>query len=121
MRDYCKTRKYDVILNLFTSFGYFDDDNDNMKILKNIEQSLKQNGYLIIDFLNAKKVIKQLPITENKKIDNILFEIKKTHDNNFVYKEITILDKKNSYTFTEKVKLIDKEGFINYTKRLKKQ
>ena len=60
MRKFKINEKYDFVLNLFTSFGYFEDDNDNKNVFKNISQSLKPKGHLIIDFLNAEKVVKGL-------------------------------------------------------------
>ncbi|MBF26137.1 MAG: SAM-dependent methyltransferase [Flavobacteriales bacterium] len=114
MRSMNYNNKYDVVLNLFTSFGYFDDDNDNLKVFNNVETSLKKNGYFIIDFFNSDKVIKPLPLSEIKIINGIRFKINKTYDKNFVYKHISIADKKNQYIFTEKVRLINKQDFINY-------
>jgi len=83
-------------------------------VFQNIQESLKNKGLFIIDFFNANKVISELKNHEIKIIDNIRFEIKKTHDKNFVYKEICITDKKNKHTFTEKVQLISKDKFIHY-------
>ncbi len=121
MREIDYNNKYNVVLNLFTSFGYFDNNNDNIKVFKNVEQSLKKNGYFIIDFLNAEKVIKTLPVSEKKIIDHIVFKIKKTYDNNFIYKHISISDKKNKHIFTEKVRIINKQDFINYANQTNMQ
>ena len=49
--------KYDAIFNLFTSFGYFDNEEDNIKTLKAIKNSLTEYGFGVIDFLNADYVI----------------------------------------------------------------
>ena len=118
MRQFCNKQKYDVIINLFTSFGYFEKDSDNRKVFQNIEASLKNNGHFIVDFFNSSKVVHNLKKKEQKKIENIIFDIHRRHDNTFVYKDICITDKKNNYTFTEKVRLINKEQFINYSKNL---
>ena len=48
--------KYDAVFNLFTSFGYFEDDREDILILNNIKQSLKKDGFFVFDFLNAEKV-----------------------------------------------------------------
>lgn len=118
MRKFTINEKYDFVLNLFTSFGYFEDDNDNKNVFKNISTSLKTNGHLIIDFFNPDKIINQLKRNEVKKINNITFNINKTYDENFIYKKISIIDKKNKYNFTEKVRLINKQKFINYANGL---
>ena len=100
MRYFTSKNRYSFILNLFTSFGYFENQNDNKKIFSNVDLSLQKNGYFILDFFNSTKVISELKDYEIKKIDNIHFEIKKKYDDNFVYKEICVIDKKNKYTFT---------------------
>ena len=52
--------KFDAIFNLFTSFGYFDNDADNLKTLIAIRESLTEYGFAVIDFMNADQVIKNL-------------------------------------------------------------
>ncbi len=49
MRDYCNPDHFDIVLNLFTSFGYFKDQSDDKKVLKNIYKSLKEKGKVIIE------------------------------------------------------------------------
>ena len=121
MREYIEKNKYDFIINLFTSFGYFENEQDNFKIFQNISQSLKSHGYIIIDFFNSKKIVKNLVAKETKIINDIVFNITKSHDNKFVYKEIVIHDRENKYTFTEKVRLFKKKDFIFLTKGLNLQ
>ncbi len=43
--------RIDVLLNWFTSFGYFDDEG-NMETLRNFHEYLRSGGLLIIDFPN---------------------------------------------------------------------
>ena len=52
MRQPFKT-KFDAIFNLFTSFGYFDEEETNIKVLKNLKKGLKENGVLVVDFMNV--------------------------------------------------------------------
>ncbi|MFD3579015.1 class I SAM-dependent methyltransferase [Streptomyces sp. NPDC058644] len=42
---------YDVVLNVFTSFGYFDDPRDNFQVLRNAHDSLAPGGRLLIDVM----------------------------------------------------------------------
>src|SRR5690606_3293150 len=55
MRDTCN-EKYDAIFNLFTSFGYFESDDDNLTTLKAIHNSLTEYGFAVIDFMNVHKI-----------------------------------------------------------------
>ncbi len=49
MRDFCEPRKFDVVVNLFGSFGYFDDPEDNRKVVANAFTSLRPSGLFLIE------------------------------------------------------------------------
>lgn len=109
--------KYDIVLNLFTSFGYFDKENEHVEVFKKIFKSLKNNGHFVLDFLNTKKAIKNITTTNPQQtvhIDDIKFRIKKTYDNNFIYKNIEVFDSGNKISFSEKVKIITLDKFLKY-------
>ena len=104
--------KYDGIFNLFTSFGYVNHDY-NLKTIKNIERQLKDNGTIIIDFMNTLFVKNNLVIEETKVIDDLSFKIKRRSDGKHIYKEIKFNDKKD-YFFQEKVMDLSLKDFENY-------
>ncbi len=99
--------KFDAILNLFTSFGFFEDDNEDIKILKNIKNGLHANGIAIIDFMNSKKVINNLVPEEVQKIDGITFKLTRYIENGFVIKKINFDADGENHTYFEKVKCLD--------------
>ena len=49
MRNFCKSKTFDIVLNLFTSFGYFEKQEEDKQVLKNIHTSLKSGGKLLLD------------------------------------------------------------------------
>jgi SAM-dependent methyltransferase len=51
MRSFRRVEAFDVILNLFTSFGYFEDQDDDRLVLKNFYQSLKPGGVLVMEMM----------------------------------------------------------------------
>jgi SAM-dependent methyltransferase len=57
MRELRITELYDVILNLYGSFGYFDRETD-FEVLSSFVEGLKPSGQLIIDQCNWEKVIR---------------------------------------------------------------
>lgn len=59
MRTFCRHGAFDLALSLFTSFGYFDDA-ENQKVLNNIGRSLKEGGRLLLDLRNAGKGLSRL-------------------------------------------------------------
>jgi SAM-dependent methyltransferase len=96
-------KTYDAVFNLFTSFGYFDTYEDNIKTLKAIKDSINEYGFGVIDFFNADFIIENLVAEETKEIDGITFNIKRFVENKKIIKEIRFEDKGETYNFTEKV------------------
>ncbi|HRP53278.1 MAG TPA: methyltransferase domain-containing protein [Fluviicola sp.] len=102
---------YDYIFNLFTSFGYFDSKDTNLKVLKNIHQALNPKGELIIDFMNAEKVKQNLVLQEQIEKGNICFHIKRWIENGQIKKNIQFTDKNTNYEYTETVQALNVEDF----------
>jgi SAM-dependent methyltransferase len=105
--------KFDAIFNLFTSFGYFENDNDDLKTLVAIKESLNDYGFAVIDFMNVHQVIPNLVPDEVKTVDGIDFHIKRYVADNHIIKEIDFEDNNEKYHFTEKVKALTLEDFQN--------
>lgn len=58
MRELLFEEEFDVVLNLFTAFAYFDDDQDNMKALQEIAKALKTGGRFLIDIINREWIVR---------------------------------------------------------------
>ena len=109
---------FDLVLNLFTSFGYFQDTAQNEKMLSSIHKYLSDEGRLVIDFFNAETVLRDLVQTETKLIDGIAFNISKTIENGSIVKDINFQDRGDDYNFQERVqalKLSDFENMLAHT------
>lgn len=114
MRNPILDYKFDLVLNLFTSFGYFGSKADNLKVLKSIHTYLAPEGLLLIDFMNAEKEKEQLVPFEEKEIEGIHFRIsKKIEDGNMV-KDIHFEDEGETHHFQEKVQLLDENDFAHF-------
>ena len=103
--------KYDAVFNLFTSFGYFDNDEDNLKTLIAIKESLSDYGFAVIDFMNVPFVLDNLIAEETKTIDEIEFHIKRYLKDGFIIKEIDFEDKSEKFHFEEKVRALTLDDF----------
>lgn len=106
--------KFNFVFNLFTSFGYFENEADNLNTIKGIKANLKENGIAVIDFFNAEYIIERLVPEETKIVDNITFNIKRFVENGFIKKKIEFSDKGQNFSFTESVKAITLSEFENY-------
>lgn len=60
MREFVRPGSYDLVLNLFTSFGYFASENEDMRTLKNMVESLSERGVLVIDTLGKEALAERL-------------------------------------------------------------
>ena len=59
IRDYVNPGTFDCIINMFTSFGYFEDQDEDRRVLNNFHQSLKEGGVLLIDIM-GKEVLARI-------------------------------------------------------------
>ncbi|WPR70948.1 methyltransferase domain-containing protein [Flavobacterium sp. NG2] len=103
--------KYDAIFNLFTSFGYFENDEDNLTTLKAIKDSLTDYGFAVIDFMNVNHVINNLVPEEVKTVDGIDFHLKRYVKDGHIHKEIDFEDNGQKFHFTEKVQAMTLQDF----------
>lgn len=106
MRSVFKKNHFDLVTNLFTSFGYFENQEDEQTTINAMSNNLKEGGLLLIDFMNVKKVISSLVTSESKEIDGIKFLIERKYDENHIIKKIIIKDKDSDLNFQEKVRAL---------------
>ncbi|MGH0945622.1 class I SAM-dependent methyltransferase [Bacillus mycoides] len=105
MRSLPFTSEFDLIIQLFTSFGYFSNDEENNLVLKNVYKSLKMNGYYILDYLNPNYIKKNIiPYSKSSKGNVEIFEHRQIK-NNFIIKDIIIEEFGQIRKYQEKVKL----------------
>ena len=105
-------RYFDYVFNFFTSFGYFSTLREHNNAIRTIAQSLKQNGVLVLDYLNVRYAEEHLVKSEQKIVDDVVFHIEKWQDDEHFYKHIAVEDKGlRSQAFTEKVKKFSLQGF----------
>ena len=103
--------KFDAVFNLFTSFGYFPNDEDHLKTLQVIHDSLNDYGLAVLDFMNVEKVIKNLVPEEYKSVEGIDFHIKRWSEDGVILKNIQFEHEGTAYDFTERVRAFTKQDF----------
>lgn len=114
MRLPCRINYFNYVVNLFTSFGYFEKEKDNYAVISAIQKQLKPKGIVVIDFLNAHKVISTLIPQEVKTVDGINFNIKRKVADGRIIKQISFSDAGKEYTFEEKVQALELKHFEKY-------
>ncbi|TVR38603.1 MAG: class I SAM-dependent methyltransferase [Cryomorphaceae bacterium] len=108
MREPLRGLQFDLILNLFTSFGYFKELNDNLQVLQAVHSMLLPEGIFVLDFMNAEKVMNELTPNETKIVDNNHFDISRSVENGEIVKRIRI-NNNPELQFEERVQAFSKE------------
>lgn len=103
VREPLGVNQVDAILNLFTSFGYFDSIEEHNSVLENASKALRKKGLFVLDFFNADHVIKGLVPEMTIHKNDIDFHIKKYIHEGRIIKEIKVNDRGNESVFHEKV------------------
>jgi SAM-dependent methyltransferase len=116
MRKLFRTNYFEVVFNLFTSFGYFERREDDLHVFDSVQKALKSNGLFVFDYLNSEYVKSMIVERDSKTIDGITFNISKKIENNTIIKSIDFTDKGESFHFEERVKLFDKTYFEDLAK-----
>src|SRR5690606_19475632 len=101
-KKYC-SNCFDFAFNLFTSFGYFETEQEHLDALKVFNDALKPNGILVLDYFNATKAIQDLVPVEIKSKNNITFNITKHLEGKKIYKTIEFDDNNKSHQYVEEV------------------
>ena len=99
-----RPRSMDLTLNLFTSFGYFEDDAQHRAALYEMAATVRPDGWFVIDFLNAARVQATLVRSETAMLGGT--EVRITRDlvggERFVRKRMETADGR---TWVERVRL----------------
>ena len=61
MRDIPYKEEFDVVINMFTAFGFFENEKEDLKVLKGVHRALKPGGQFLMDVLNRETAIRVGP------------------------------------------------------------
>ncbi len=111
MRQPFRINYFDAVLNLFTSFGYFDSDAEHERALQNVYTGLKPGGLFLLDFFNAYWVRRHLVRQEDITANGIVFHIRRSIRLGRVYKHIEFKAHGHTYFFRERVRLFEQADF----------
>jgi SAM-dependent methyltransferase len=103
MRNFIRPGSFDLACSLFTSFGYFEEEQDDLRVLRNIHQSLKENGVLIIEVLGKERLAHVWKDTMcNELADgSLIFQRPQIRDDwTRIHSEWTLVKEGSSRTFT---------------------
>ena len=70
MRRFVRPDTFDLAINIFTAFGYFDDKQDDLRVLHNIYRSLNEGGALVIDVMGKEWLARRFLPTTSEELDD---------------------------------------------------
>jgi SAM-dependent methyltransferase len=113
IREPLKENYFDIAFNFFTSFGYFESLAENELAIAAIVTSIKNEGVLVMDYLNIKHAESTTVADQNITIDNTTYQISKWNDDLYFYKKILIHDSSltEPLCFYEKVRKFTLDEF----------
>lgn len=100
---------FDLVANLFTSFGYFTDDREHERVVREAARVLRPGGTFVLDYLNAAHVVASLVPRETQEMGShqAAIERRVSADRRYVIKDIRLLEDGRRYQ--ERVRLFTPE------------
>ena len=105
---------FDYVLNLFTSFGYFETEAEDKAAFATLSRALKKGGSLVIDFMNVARAVNLLKEEETKVMQGMEFQLKRYIKDGYIHKEIRFEADNTPYFFTERVKALTLQDFKEF-------
>jgi ubiquinone/menaquinone biosynthesis C-methylase UbiE len=118
LRYFAYTVKFELIVNLFTSFGYFESDIENFHILKSAYLHLNESGYFVLDFFNKHFIENNLVLESIDKIGSGEIIQRRKIEGQRIIKDILIKNNGHSKMFRESVRMYDPEELSSELTRI---
>jgi SAM-dependent methyltransferase len=109
MREIAFEQEFDLIVQLFTSFGYFENEDEDNAVLQNVARALKPSGWYVLDFLNEYVVRNTLQPETRRTVGELEILEQRMLFGERVVKSITLRENGITHRFIESVRLYSKE------------
>jgi SAM-dependent methyltransferase len=100
---------FGAVINMFTSFGYFDDA-DNQRVLDEVARVLRPGGWFLMDFMNARRVQSSGLARTVREVDGYTIEEDRSvsDDGRYLVKDVRVAGGgEESLSYAERVRLLD--------------
>jgi len=115
--EYETSKRFDLVVNLFTSIGYFENDEENFSVIKKAYDLLNQGGYFVLDYFNKDFLLKSLIPTTVFSENGFKITQNRSIEGTRIVKKITIENNGSVEEFYESVRLYSYEEILIYIKK----
>lgn len=103
---------FDLVINLFTSFGYFESDEENESVVQAVSSVLRSGSYFVLDFLNASWLRRHLVAHDERFLPTgERLEQTRWIEHGRVEKRILLRQNEEAHEYVESVRLFELEDF----------
>lgn len=97
-----REQSFQYVIIMASSFGYFVDEGENEKILKEASRLLKLKGTLLLDLTNRDYILKNFKAFSSHRVDeDITVNRERELGDNIVYSRETVVSQKNGHIRTK--------------------
>lgn len=108
--------RFGAVINMFTSFGYFSADTDNLLVFREVHRVLESTGMFLFDFINASRVSADLLGETTRESMGYTVNERRTVEEHgkYLIKRATLRDPntKTSETIVERLRLYTKKDLL---------
>jgi SAM-dependent methyltransferase len=72
MRTFCRVDAFDVVINVYTAFGYFEDPEDDRQVVMNVYRSLRSGGVFLVDMMSKEVLARRFRERDWQEEDGVL-------------------------------------------------
>ena len=113
MRNIAAKGVFDLVVQLFTSFGYFDCKKDDQQVLQNFYDAMKSGGWYVLDLINPVYLARNLVAETRRSVGTLSLFEKRAFVEDKITKTITITPPVGDIlTFSESVRLYRREEIV---------
>ena len=113
IRKFNPNDTFDVILNLFTSFGYFETDEENISVLRKAYNLLTYEGHFVLDFFNSEYLVNNLVEYSTDFFEDSEIHIYRKIKEGRVTKKIVITKNGKISQYEESVRMFTKDELVD--------
>lgn len=109
MRGIDFNNRFDLVLQLFTSFGYFEDRSDDALVLKRVRAAIRNRGYYALDLINESRLRETLVPHSIRRLGELEVKEERKIVEGRIEKTISIPHGGGARQFVESVRLYSPE------------